>query len=332
MPCCNNHRRKMTAWLLLAALVCSCTTRGAEPAGRPNVRLGLDAAYEAARVDSSLVLLVFGAEWCGPCKMLQKDTLDAPAFLDHAGTLELTHVDIDANEKIAADFKVEAVPTLVLLTADEKIVERRTGYLTAAELLSWLEEGHRRVAQGQWEGTAPGNAVAEFARKAADGLEPVEIIKLVGMLDNPDPGERGAVGKLILGQGKLAMPALIDAVTNEYLGIRIGASELLHKLAPNASVPDPWQSPVDLQADQASLRSWWSATGKLSHPDESNTVDAAVSGSIGAAIRELSGDDPVKLTEAMSALVADGAAALPAVHTALKGGVRSGDSPAGALF
>jgi len=316
----------------LAALICAWTAHGDEPVGKLSVRLGLDAAYEAAQADHSLVLLVFGAEWCGPCKMLQKDTLDASAFLDHAGALELTHVDIDANAKLAADFKVEAVPTLVLLTSDQKIVERRTGYLTAEELLKWLEEGRRRVAQGQWEGTAPGSALVEISRKAADGLEPAEIVKLVGMLDNPDPGERGAIGKIILGQREPAVPALIDAVTNEYLGIRIAAIELLHKLAPTAVAPDPWQSPVELQGEQASLRKWWSATGKLPRANESVSADPAVNGSISGAIRALSGDDPVRRTEAMSALVADGDAALPAVRDALRSSLRSGDHRAASML
>src|SRR5438067_8082690 len=35
----------------------------------------LKAATEAAASDQSLVLLIFGADWCAPCKMLKAKTL-----------------------------------------------------------------------------------------------------------------------------------------------------------------------------------------------------------------------------------------------------------------
>ncbi len=49
--------------------------------------------------------------------------------------MHVAEVDIDANQKMADDFDIEAVPTLILLTADGKIVSRQTGFMEAGDLM-----------------------------------------------------------------------------------------------------------------------------------------------------------------------------------------------------
>src|SRR5262245_57191709 len=46
----------------------------------PTTHASLKAALSAALTDQSLVLLIFGAEWCGPCKALEKNTLANAEF------------------------------------------------------------------------------------------------------------------------------------------------------------------------------------------------------------------------------------------------------------
>src|SRR5437867_4238527 len=78
----------------------------AEPLpSKPTFHHSLKAASEAA-AGQSLVLLVFSAEWCGPCKAMKKNTFAAKEFLDGAGALCVTDVDIDADEKMARSFAV----------------------------------------------------------------------------------------------------------------------------------------------------------------------------------------------------------------------------------
>ena len=89
---------------------------------------------------------------------------------------------------MASDFAVEAVPTLILLAPDGKIISRQTGFIEATELAAWLEAGRARAAAGLWEGTAPGTQFDEFLKKAAaDNLGPKEIQKLVELLGDADP-------------------------------------------------------------------------------------------------------------------------------------------------
>jgi len=190
----KEFRRRAPA--LLALLV--FTAVAAEPAAVPPVvHSSYPAASAAAAADQSLVLLIFSAEWCGPCQQLKKRTLSAPEFLRQENPLHLADVDIDANQKMARDFAVDAVPTLVLLTADGKIIARRTGFLEAADLLAWLQAGRGRrrsrlrfIDQGAIRGLHSEpvgdllahrlNLNAEIAaRDHAAVLERVETVELV---------------------------------------------------------------------------------------------------------------------------------------------------------
>jgi HEAT repeat protein/thioredoxin-related protein len=310
----------------LVALIVFATAVAEAAIIQPTVHASLKAASDAAAADQSLVLLIFGAEWCGPCKLLKSKTLSAPEFLRQENPLHLAEVDIDDNKKLANDFAIEAVPTLVLLTADGKIIARQTGFMEAGELLLWLQEGRRRAVAGQWEGTAPGAKLDEFIKQAAaDNLGTNEIQKLVELLGETDPANRESAGKILLAQREQAVPSLIEAVGHPYLGVRIASSELLQRLAQNLSPIDPWQSPAELSNTVVVLRKLWAETGQLPASVATQPVDSVTGNSVKEALEQLRGDDPVRRTAAMTMLASHGLAVLPAVREAVKRAERAGD-------
>jgi len=69
------------------------------------------------------IIVDFHATWCGPCKEL------GPAiekYFKDEKTFKLVKVDVDENEEIASEYKVEAMPT-VMLFSDGKIIKQFQG-------------------------------------------------------------------------------------------------------------------------------------------------------------------------------------------------------------
>ncbi|MFT6398003.1 MAG: thioredoxin 1 [Bradymonadia bacterium] len=106
-----------------------------------------DATIEAEILGSQLpVLIDFYADWCGPCKTLSPriETLAQK----YAGSLKVCKIDVDANPTAQQMFRIQAMPTLVLMS-DGQIVDVARGALTAAE----LEEFVAKVSQQPTTGT-----------------------------------------------------------------------------------------------------------------------------------------------------------------------------------
>src|SRR6266700_1914498 len=58
------------------------------------------------------VLVDFWAEWCGPCKMIAP-ILDELAE-EYNGRIRIGKVNIDDHQNLAAEYRVSAIPTLLL--------------------------------------------------------------------------------------------------------------------------------------------------------------------------------------------------------------------------
>ena len=70
------------------------------------------------------VLVDFWAEWCGPCRMLGPIIEDLSD--DFADKAIIGKVDVDSNQKFAAQFGVRNIPT-VLVFKDGVMVNRQVG-------------------------------------------------------------------------------------------------------------------------------------------------------------------------------------------------------------
>ena len=70
------------------------------------------------------VLVDFWAEWCGPCRMLGPIVEElSDEFEDKA---VIGKVDVDSQQKFAAEFGVRNIPT-VLIFKDGELVDRKVG-------------------------------------------------------------------------------------------------------------------------------------------------------------------------------------------------------------
>ena len=75
-------------------------------------------------IKNDRVLVDFSASWCGPCKMLSL-VLDK---VEDEKLIDIYKIDIDENDKLADEYKIYSVPTLIIFE-NKKEVKRISGYM-----------------------------------------------------------------------------------------------------------------------------------------------------------------------------------------------------------
>jgi thioredoxin-like negative regulator of GroEL len=110
------------------------TSQRTEPSARV-VELAEGADVAPLLGGSPVVLLSFGADWCGNCKAM-KPHLHRLADA-HPNALSVVLVDVDARPKLAADNGAKAVPDTRLYVGG-KALDGRKGYQTREALDDWL--------------------------------------------------------------------------------------------------------------------------------------------------------------------------------------------------
>lgn len=125
-----------------------------------------DAALEKATAEKKVVMIDFYTTWCGPCKMLDKQTWpdeDVRTWInEHAIALK---VDAEKKRDLAKRFKVRAYPTIVFVKSDGTTLDSIVGFRSPKDFIA--------AAKGALSGK-PADVRAKEKFEEGDQNDPME--------------------------------------------------------------------------------------------------------------------------------------------------------------
>ena len=202
-----------------------------------------DAVQRAEKLDRP-ILVILGAEWCGPCKQLEEE-LGQPIAESIFQKWVVVKVDIDEEVALAKEWQVNAVPAFRILGLDQEVAASNEGYGGLKKLQAWLADNFDSANPSTLRLLRNDNPVdAKLVRE------------LISMLRDRKPSKRKLITEKLAKNRMLAAGPLIEVLSAGNLSQKISALEILDKWSAPIAGLDPWEPDTMSSERLTILRDW----------------------------------------------------------------------------
>ena len=106
----------------------------------------LDLAFDSASISNKIIMIEFMAEWCPPCKKMEKETFSNERVIKKLNEFILIKIDVDNQQDIAKEYNRNAkkyggigIPNILFIDKEENIVHQIVGFHNASQLITVLD-------------------------------------------------------------------------------------------------------------------------------------------------------------------------------------------------
>jgi len=215
----------------------------AERAGGVAWSQSYEVVTNVATMEKSPVLLFFTASWCRWCEKLEREVLVEPKVVSELRKFVCVKLDVDENHDVAMAYGVVSMPRIIIVNTQGEIIGDWLGYHDVGEFLQLLTD--IRPYTNTAVGTRKAPQISRPGQGQSDVNQPSRITpqnpaQLTDLLGHKDPKIRQNAINILLKGGPAVLPAAVDALEHEYLGVRIAAWKIVRTVSKTDLSFDPW--------------------------------------------------------------------------------------------
>jgi len=88
----------------------------------------LEEAMKVAASSNRRIFVDFMADWCGPCKMLERECFNTEEFKQLGKKYVFCKIDVDVQKGLAQQFEASSIPMQLVLDKNGQIIDKLVGY------------------------------------------------------------------------------------------------------------------------------------------------------------------------------------------------------------
>ena len=133
--------------LIILLLIIGCERHVSED-NNNGIKWGnnLDSAFALASNSNKLIMIDFMAEWCPPCKKMDKTTFSNTNIVKKSNEFIPVRIDVDKQKHIAEEYNGNArkyggigIPNILFLDQDKKIIRHIVGFHDVDQLMGIMD-------------------------------------------------------------------------------------------------------------------------------------------------------------------------------------------------